>query len=649
MPQPARLPARLVLALGLGAAAALVIAACLELGDPGAAALDRQEVEARSVASLARAGWRERLLGAEPIAETVATHRVATLRLWSAAPWRPPAAPAAPGNRAASPEAALDLLRIQGASASAAAGQLEEARRQLVTVIDGGSAQGAAALLLLCRIEAGSEGGGGRDLSGTTAYGKHGAKIPWSAAIDGTSGRLLALLCAAGDATTEARAELGQELGEALARDAVALPPPIDRMRALPGGWEFVPDPWWTALAVRATELLGMTGDHWRTAFREPERRERAFAELGNAVAQDASWRLEPAGQGAWLAARRDGDEIHLAIHTARQLDEALSGGGEWPAHGLLPAAFGSTPGLFSVVEGGPLEGTDRTLATFHPDPEATANGERRRVRLMRGGLLALAALIAFATAAAARMMKKARELHSLRATFVASVSHDLRTPLASIGLMAENLGSGHAKGREEVYVRSIQRETARLRRLVDDLLDFGRLERGLLPSLSRAPVDVTQWLDGVAARERARCAAKGAALSLETEGALGRASIDAPALERAISNLVDNALRHGEARSIRLRARRGSGAVLDIEVEDAGKGLGSGKGLGGGSVHEHLFEPFERRSEKEGTGLGLTIVRAIAEAHGGRATLSPGPNGRGVRARMEIRGCEMNPMEPAA
>lgn len=629
MTKRARLPSRLVLALGLSAAGALVVAALLDLGDPGVAALERQEVEALSIASLARASWDERLASTEPVAEAVAVHRTERGQEW--------AAPAALAPLAGQGD--LDQLRIEAASASAAVGDLKEARRQLVTVAGRGAALSGEALLRLCRIEAGA----GSTEAALGAYLEHGAKAPWSAAVDGTSGRLLALFCAADGAPLAVRTKLGDELREALARNVVSLPGPLDRVDVLISGWDVCVDPWWTALALRATAVLGSTEERWRAAFREPERRALAFVRLGETSASGEEWALRTMSEEAWLAARRDGAGSHLTIHTAAQLDEAL---GDHPGpslHGLVPSAFGASSGLTSVVKSGALRGTDVALMVAHPDPDKVANRERRRVRLMRAGLLALAAVIAFATAAAARMTAKARELHSLRTTFVASISHDLRTPLASIGLMAENLGSGYAKGREEVYVGSIQRETARLRRLVDDLLDFGRLERGLLPNVTRVSVDLVPWLDQVAARERARCAAEGTALSFEMEGILGSASVDAPALERAISNLVDNALKHGEARSIRMRARHESGAILAIEVEDAGKGLG------GGSVHEHLFEPFERRSENEGTGLGLTIVRAIAEAHGGRATLGAGPGGRGAVARIEIAGCEAEPGEPAA
>ncbi|MFT7077857.1 MAG: signal transduction histidine kinase [Planctomycetota bacterium] len=196
---------------------------------------------------------------------------------------------------------------------------------------------------------------------------------------------------------------------------------------------------------------------------------------------------------------------------------------------------------------------------------------------------------------------------------------------------MAENLSSGYAKGREERYVGSIQREVGRLSRLVDDLLDFGRIERGLLPNLQRRPMVIAEWLDGFAARERARCAAASCAFSWELEGDAGSAWLDSDALERAVGNLVDNALRHGGAEAIRLRVRRDQDALLTLEVLD------SGTGLQHGAVHEHLFRPFERGHGGEGTGLGLSIVRAIAEAHGGRAELATGEGGRGVCARILV------------
>ena len=232
-------------------------------------------------------------------------------------------------------------------------------------------------------------------------------------------------------------------------------------------------------------------------------------------------------------------------------------------------------------------------------------------------------------------MLFRSDRIAALRSTFVASVSHDLRTPIASIGLMAETLREGHARGREGHYARSIEQEAGRLRRIVDDLLDFGRLERGLPVRLSKREVDVPQWLEAFAARERERCQTFGSAtLALETVSLPGTARLDVEAVERALSNLIDNALKHSGTDRITL-AVRGSGAdgnELAFEVADTGTGLAKG------TLHEDLFEPFARDSATSGTGLGLSIVRAIAVAHGGDATLSPGPAGRGLVARVTVR-----------
>ncbi|MCP5021976.1 MAG: HAMP domain-containing histidine kinase, partial [bacterium] len=170
---------------------------------------------------------------------------------------------------------------------------------------------------------------------------------------------------------------------------------------------------------------------------------------------------------------------------------------------------------------------------------------------------------------------------------------------------------------------------------MVDGLLDFGRIERDLLPNVSRMEVEVDPWLDQFEARERARCAAAGCALSVERGGPLGSAHLDVGALERALSNLVDNALKHAHSDAIRLRTQIEVQGILTFEVQDAGRGLPRG------TVHESLFQPFRRKGEAGGTGLGLTIVRAIAKAHGGSASLAAGPNGNGVCATLRIKTTE--------
>ena len=621
-PRSRKLRSLWVLVVGACLALGLAGAAWLDLGDPGVAALDRQTAEARSIGELSQARWKERLRRESPVAEALATLAVeAPEEMFAASPLV-----------SATQEDELDALRLVGALG---APDLNSARTSLAPVLARAEARSGEALLTLCRIADGMSGPG----QAASELLEYGSQIPWSAAIDGTSGRLLAVLSAASALSPEARSQASEEIIAALLQRQVALPPPIDRVEVSALGWSVHLDPWWRVLAQRLAADLGgqesASGTRWSDAMMEPTRTAKALHAFGAEIAgapETGLWRLAAAGNDLFTAARWTTDGgIELALHSKAQIETAVSALAT-PSNGLAPVAFVGPGDPTAVFDAGELVGSAIRCIVTHPNPDAAAASERRKLRYLRFGLFALAGLVLLATVAAARLIDRTARLQELRATFVASVSHDLRTPLASIGLMAENLCSGFAQGREELYAQTIQRETSRLKRLVDDLLDFGRLERGLMPNVVRESVDIEAWLSEAAAAERARCGSAGCALSLELGPDLGIAELDTAALERGIANLVDNALKHGEARSIRIRALRTSAELLTIEIED------SGRGLGAGAVHEHLFRAFERQSEQEGTGLGLTIVRAIAEAHGGRATLERGPDGRGALARMEIK-----------
>jgi signal transduction histidine kinase len=245
-----------------------------------------------------------------------------------------------------------------------------------------------------------------------------------------------------------------------------------------------------------------------------------------------------------------------------------------------------------------------------------------RRTALLRGAFLVLALMCVVGGWATWRALVRERRLAELRTLFVANVSHELRTPLASILLLSENLASGRVKTPEQVarYHAGIQREALRLRELVDSVLDMSRLERGRPLAIERAELDLSTWWASTSAELSERARAGGAELELVTGRLEGSANVDGDSLRRALSNLVDNALKHsGDARLVADADVVGDELVLG--VRDHGKGIPAAR-------RDRLFEPFERLDDgpqaAPGTGLGLSIVRAIAVAHGGRAACVP-------------------------
>jgi signal transduction histidine kinase len=197
--------------------------------------------------------------------------------------------------------------------------------------------------------------------------------------------------------------------------------------------------------------------------------------------------------------------------------------------------------------------------------------------------------------------------------TFVADASHELRTPLALLRAELE-LALRRPRPAEELEhaLRSAAAETDRLVRLAEDLLVLARADRGGLP-LHPARISVRELAERVAERFAAPAAAAGRTLDVDVPSELGLVA-DAPRLEQALGNLVDNALRHGGG-PIRLSAVERDGAV-ELHVADGGAGFAPG-------FLPRAFERFSRADEARaggGAGLGLALAEAVARAHGGSA-----------------------------
>ncbi|MBL8719279.1 MAG: HAMP domain-containing protein [Myxococcales bacterium] len=208
------------------------------------------------------------------------------------------------------------------------------------------------------------------------------------------------------------------------------------------------------------------------------------------------------------------------------------------------------------------------------------------------------------------------RRLEIVRRDFVANVSHELRTPIMAIGTSTETLLAGALADPEvaQEMVEIVDRHSNRLRQLVEDLLELSKIEsRGF--RLERADVEprvvVEASLEAVAVASRQR----GVRVEPLFGEGLGTVRTDRRALEQVLVNLVDNAIKYGGPKPVRVLVTRNAGQ-LDIEVRDQGPGI----------EPRHLPRLFERfyrvdagRSRAVGgTGLGLSIVKHLAEAMGG-------------------------------
>ena len=201
---------------------------------------------------------------------------------------------------------------------------------------------------------------------------------------------------------------------------------------------------------------------------------------------------------------------------------------------------------------------------------------------------------------------------------FVADASHELRTPVAVIKAELEGAlrAGGHAPQVREALVASVE-ECDHLAQLAEDLLILARSSEGQLP-VQPEPLALREQLERVARRFGDRAAERGRGITVDA-GDEPSVYADELRLRQALGNLVDNALRYGQGEIV-LRARR-AGPGLALEVADQGEGFAAG-------FAERAFERFARDEltrTREGAGLGLSIVRAIAEAHGGHAEVVGG------------------------
>ncbi|MEW6424407.1 MAG: ATP-binding protein [Bacillota bacterium] len=207
------------------------------------------------------------------------------------------------------------------------------------------------------------------------------------------------------------------------------------------------------------------------------------------------------------------------------------------------------------------------------------------------------------------------------RREFVANVSHELRTPLTIIQGYAEAVQDGLARreGREDEYLQNILEEVQRLRRLVDDLLDLGRMEAGRV-KLKREPVNLALLARRVVDRFTPVAKEKGIVISCVTAEGLPPAAGDADRLEQVLINLVDNAVRYTPAGGeIGVKAEFSPGRVprrLLVTVRDAGPGIPEDELP---LIWERFYKADKaRQREGAGSGLGLAIARQIIELHGG-------------------------------
>ncbi len=279
----------------------------------------------------------------------------------------------------------------------------------------------------------------------------------------------------------------------------------------------------------------------------------------------------------------------------------------ETPRSAAAPDLLASVPVAF---------GEGLRVEIYAKDPAAMARDFRNR-EAWTLGFVALASLVSIGGLwVMLATLKRERKLNEMKSQFVASVSHELRAPVASIRLMADALEEGKlAPETAKQFHRLIAREGARLSTLVGNVLDHSRIEQGRrvwkmeLTDVGALVADTLRVMQPLAAE-------KGILLTSRLDAV--EATVDAGAIQQALVNLLDNAIKFspaGSAVDVAL-TKSDERRTCEIRVEDQGPGIPKAE-------QDRIFELFYRpgdelRRETQGTGIGLSLVKSISEAHGG-------------------------------
>ena len=220
---------------------------------------------------------------------------------------------------------------------------------------------------------------------------------------------------------------------------------------------------------------------------------------------------------------------------------------------------------------------------------------------------------------------QKETELEQARRQLVAAVSHDLRSPLASMRVMVESINDGVVTDSETVhrYLRTLQGEVEYLSRLIDDLFELSQFDSGLI-ELRMGEADIKDLIMETVAGLSAQAEQRQLTLRGSVDGQVPALSIDAQRIQRVLYNLLQNAIRHTPADGTILVEARDAGAEVHVSVIDTGEGIAA-------ADIPRLFERFHkgdraRTRGDSGSGLGLSITKGIVEAHGGRIWVVSAP-----------------------
>jgi two-component system sensor histidine kinase KdpD len=345
-------------------------------------------------------------------------------------------------------------------------------------------------------------------------------------------------------------------------------------------------------------ELIGEAGEETDLMHRAARAMAKAFGAPCCIVLADASGPRRVAQAPETAAVEVDTDAAQWVIENQVSIGPTT---GNWPR---LPAWYLPLPGLDSALGIVVLAvGNDAPGKTDDDLRHAEAFGRQIAVALQRARL-----------SAEARQAAREAEAEAVRSALLASISHDFRTPLSVIIGAASTL----AERREDLppercsaLLRTIESEAVDMNAMAENILQLARLSSGAL-ALRRDWESLEEIVGGVIARFRVR--GLGRRLKARVARDLPLVHIDAVLVSQALTNLVDNALKHAPADSEVVIAVRRRANAVELSVLDRGPGIGADDA---GRLFERFTQGRDEAADR-GVGLGLAIVKAVAEAHGG-------------------------------
>lgn len=282
------------------------------------------------------------------------------------------------------------------------------------------------------------------------------------------------------------------------------------------------------------------------------------------------------------------------------------------------------------------------TVRVWLADPAALFAAQRRQQGLFVGLIVATAGVAGFGVWQSQRAFRRQLALNEQKSNFVSSVSHELRTPLASLRLLAEGLASGRITetGKLREYAGFLVQETRRLGSLVENVLDFARIEQGrkryeFEPThVARLIRETVRLMEPLAVERQVRL--ESVLPSVEADETL-TAIWDGRAIQQALVNLLDNALKHAPEGTVVTVTLQSVGTPITpfrLQVRDQGPGIPA-------EDQVRIFERFYRRGselrrETQGIGLGLSLVQHIVASHGGTVAVDSEP-GHGATFTLEL------------